>query len=472
MPKEMMTAVIGCGHSLILAHTPLKLHPEDVGKKQTLEKKDTSSFGLFDTSTPNFNTYYPEVTAEDLKPKDDEFISPTFRLLSETIVHRRYNPIDFSMNGVLKSSMSKLLGQSVYTNHDAQIGNEVGSVAEVAWQDSYTTKGGLKVPAGIIGVLKIDGKSHPKIARAIMMSPPAIHSNSVTVSFAWEKSHPKMSDEEFMSKIGTFGEDKQLVRRIVTEIGAYHETSLVAHGADPWAQVTDGNGKIINPEYAVSQNSAKGGSQVYFYSYKTDLLSLSAEEDEIKNLETQSDTNMLKELQQFLGLDDATTFEQCMAKLQENKAAFADSQTAVTNLTAQVNTLNEELTTLKGQTPVETPEHKIGKAHLVALKAETVANHKKVYGDANAFMLDIINNATEPSVIEGFNKQFTDALEAKFPLTCKDCNGHNVSRASASEEGSGGSSEGQGNPVKKTRQQVEAEFSKANIDVTHLHGQK
>src|SRR6478609_1994501 len=65
---------------------------------------DIISNGLFDTAAPNFAAYYPNVTEEDLKPKDADFAYPVFRALSEVIVHKRFNPVDFSMNGVLKKS--------------------------------------------------------------------------------------------------------------------------------------------------------------------------------------------------------------------------------------------------------------------------------------------------------------------------------------------------------------------------------
>ena len=145
-------------------------------------------FGLFEVATPNFHTYYPDITEEDLKPKDSEFIAPLFRALSAVTVNKRWNPVDFAKNGVLKASMSKLVGQTIFANHEAVVGNEIGAVADVAWQESYTTDSGVVVPAGINAVFKIDGKAHPNIARKLRMTPPAIHSNSVTVQFLWEQS--------------------------------------------------------------------------------------------------------------------------------------------------------------------------------------------------------------------------------------------------------------------------------------------
>jgi len=66
-----------------------------------------------------------------------------------------------------------------------------------------------------------------------MMSPPSIHSNSVTVKFGWEPSHKFETDSEFFDKLGTYTKKGELIRIVVNLIKSYHETSLVSHGADP-----------------------------------------------------------------------------------------------------------------------------------------------------------------------------------------------------------------------------------------------
>ena len=92
---------------------------------------------------------------------------------------------------VLKKSMQMLIGQTINIDHEIAVGNAIGAVSEVFWQPAYKTKSGIEVPAGINAVLKIDGKSNPRIARGVMMDPPSIHSNSVTVRFKWEPSDRK-----------------------------------------------------------------------------------------------------------------------------------------------------------------------------------------------------------------------------------------------------------------------------------------
>ena len=213
---------------------------------------DLDKFGLFETSSPNYNNFYPDVKEEDLKPKDGDYIYPTYRALSQVIVRPR-TPVDFSAGNVLKDAMNLLVGQAVYPNHEMIAGDELGVVYGVNWSNSKEVKLSngetVKIPAGINAILKIDGKSNPRIARSINMNPPAMHSVSVTVEFEWKKSH-ELGDEEFYQKLGTYDEKGQLIRRVVTKINKFYEISLVPHGADPFAKKVDENGNIVLPQFA------------------------------------------------------------------------------------------------------------------------------------------------------------------------------------------------------------------------------
>lgn len=59
-----------------------------------------------------------------------------------------------------------------------------------------------------------------------------------------------MEDGEFYQKLGTYDSKGEMVRRIVTEVVRYLETSLVSHGADSFAQKIGSDGKIVNPTFA------------------------------------------------------------------------------------------------------------------------------------------------------------------------------------------------------------------------------
>lgn len=481
MPFDKIT--LRSGSSLILPDHPDKLSLDNVAKKQALEKKDIESFGLFDTATPNFHTYYPEVTAEDLKPKKEDYIFPIFRAISETVVHRRWNPIDFSQEGVLKAGMNKLVGQTVFPNHEAMVGNELGVVTKVSWAQGYETQNGILVPAGINAEFKIDGKAHPNIIRGIVSDPPSIHSNSVTVSFEWEQSH-KMDPNEFRSKVGQFGEDGKLIRRIVTNIVAFHETSLVAHGADPFAQlITDG--KIVNPEYAaaVAKLSEKVGTQVYFFDYKTDTTTL-AETEPPKPVteDITKNQNQMKELLislgTFLGIENLTE-EAAKAKLAELKTPLSglapklsDADQAKLNGYDQLLTdktkLEGEVTSLKGQVADAT----FGKQALAALRDDVTRMYKVLFaGKEDSTMLNSIASSGSEMLL-GLQKQYQTEMDEKYPGKCNDCGSVHISRnSSIIEPPKPGAPPAGGKKVALSNAEVEKAFSTTVTNATSIHGE-
>lgn len=433
--------------SLIIGNHPDLVSPENIVKRLSDNKTDLESFGFFDSNNSNFNNYYPDVKPEDFVVKDSDLIKPIFRMLSEVIVNKKSNPVDFSKNGVLKSSMSKLLGQSVYPNHDASVGNEVGSVAKVFWQESYTTNSGVKVPAGINAELAIDAKSNPKLARAINMTPPAVHSNSVTVGFQWEPSHSFKSEDDFWRNLGAIGPDKNLIRRIATNILLYNETSLVRHGADPFAQKIGDAGKIINPEYAKSVYSLayeeKEKPKHFYFSYKEDLINL--EETEFKQFEETIPTipnnkSKVKMREILLAMamtvalsfkdpnaDEATLqaeFEAHIKSLKLQADAQPNNDALLRAEKDKVTALTSEVTTLKAGTTLQT----VGETALKALRDDT----KRVYGiikkdKQDATVLTTLENADFAS-LTAFNKDYTEQLEAAFPLECSSCHSTTVSR--------------------------------------------
>ena len=191
--EHLDSMVIGQGHTIMVGYIPeavgAQAFSENYYKWKTPTPDTIAQFGFWGGDI-DYNTYYPNLDKSELTPKDEEFIEPMFRLLSETIVSKNWNPTDFGQNGVLKASMKLLLGQTVNCDHETNIGNAIGAVSQVMWQESYKD-GSFTIPAGINGILKIDGKANPRIARGILMEPPSIHSNSVTVQFKWDKSHPE-----------------------------------------------------------------------------------------------------------------------------------------------------------------------------------------------------------------------------------------------------------------------------------------
>jgi hypothetical protein len=455
MPKEKYfdKVVLGFGHGLIIGHRPTNLPLELVDNTMESKSKtgmDIAMFGLFESASPNFHTYYPNVTASDLKPKDSDFVKPVFRLLSEVIVHKNTNPIDFSMNGVLKASMNKLLGQTLYANHEAVVGNELGAVSKVIWQDSYKTSTGLIIPAGINGELSIDAKSHPNIARGIMAEPPSIHSNSVTVSFTWEKSHPAMELNEFRGKLGTYGSDGQLIRRIVTDIPNYHETSLVAHGADPFAQKIGKNGEINNPEYADSiySLSAQGKEKPtrYFFSYKDDVASLSSEHStppNLNNINNPKMKNLIAKLtashnkpeaeitEEFIS-DLLTAGETSKSQVTKLEGDLLTTKEEVTRLTGEITTKETSITNLTSEKDALTTELSKYKPVAEKVLSDLRLEVKRVYGiikgdKADDAKLALIDKADSEQLTIDL-REYNEELEKSYPASCQDCGSTSISR--------------------------------------------
>jgi len=444
------TITLNSGHALILGNKPEKLSMDQIAEKLSIEKQDTVNLGLFDTAAPNYSTYYPEVTADDLNPKDGDFIYPVFRLLSETILSKHGRPIDFSKKGVLKKSMNMLVGQTINIDHETALGNAIGAVKEVKWQNSYSTADGKVIPGGINGLMKIDGKSNPRIARGIMMDPPSIHSNSVSVRFKWEKSHSFENDDEFFNKLGEKGADGELIRVVVSDILQYTETSLVGHGADPFAQKVDQSGQIVNPEYAVRNMtfSADNGKDHLNFDYKTLGLSLSEDTTIPKNINIKDTNNKTDSMDFKEFLKGFTNFDLGEDVTEENFAGliqtkFQEQLDLVTNLTTENSNLktsladkDAEVVRLNGTIESNKLMTELGVTALSNVRSEAERFYKliKKEGDQKQSILDNITNA-DFTLASSLLEEYKSEAEKLFPDTCQDCNSTNVSKASAFKSG-------------------------------------
>ncbi len=450
----MDSMTIGNGHTILAGYIPHSVGVQTFIQNYYEWKKPNpesiSQFGLFGGDI-DYNTYYPNIDPAELKPKDEEFIEPVFRLLSETIVSKNWNPTDFGQNGVLKASMSLLLGQTVNCDHETNIGNAIGSVSKVMWQEGYKD-GKFSIPAGINGVLKIDGKANPRIARGILMEPPSIHSNSVTVQFKWDKSHPNMEDNEFYQKLGTYDSKGNMVRRVVTEVVRYLETSLVSHGADSFAQKIGDDGKIINPTFAQRswasyEEYRDDKSKNFYFSDFKDLNNTQEsfiDNPEIDNQENKQSMNEFELFIQSLVAANIIAFGEGQEANQENALALLKDlvssrnnlQTQVTNLTTEKNSLTEQITNKEAEIANLKEMATVGKNHIASLRENAVATYKKLMGDqADETIVTMLNaETTGLATLISLTKDYQDRLEEKFPLTCSKCGSHDVSRASSLQD--------------------------------------
>ena len=192
----------------------------------------------------------------DPQPKDSDYIYPLFRALDAGLIEGYW--IDFSDQAVLKAAVPLLEGQTIYTMHgkrsgpwgmrEIDINDWIGSINQSIWDDKGDKAGGVP---GINTELKVDWTIDPKLARGLLMKPPAVHAVSVTPVFSWEPSHQDLIDQgRFFQLLGETVDD-QIVRLVVTEIHKFCELSFVPEGANPGS-----NGGPIEPDQTDEELSA------------------------------------------------------------------------------------------------------------------------------------------------------------------------------------------------------------------------
>jgi hypothetical protein len=433
------------GHSLIMGHVT------DLANFES-NPTDIASLGLFNTSAPNHVGYSPGVSSEDFTPQEADFIYPVFRMLSAGLVWNYGTPIDFSKGNTLRNSMGLLKNQVVYPNHEMLIENALGVVTDPFWEEGYKS-GNVAVPAGINSKLKIDAKANPRIARALLSDPPLIHSSSVSVTFSWEKSHKKMTDDDFYKNLGTFDSDGKLVAKQVNNITRYYELSLVPHGADPFAKQVK-EGKVVNP-HMTTRNS----SSLFFWIDYTKDVQVNQFSDNHINYNDMSKTHELlmaillakglptdlletpiEDQAQLQGLLDQafpapeptpenfqSIIEQRPDLTLEALQALENNQVQETDATelAQFRALGSiaEVTQLQG----------LGKNYVTNLRELALRNYKLTLGkdgQVNPAIETLIAEASE-AVLKALNEGYETQLEATAPLSCDDCGSLKVSRKSS-----------------------------------------
>lgn len=469
------TVNLRSGHSLIFNHVPQLMEKAELlekviaGERKKMTEESVASLGLF--SSPSFGTYYPDVKAEDLKPSLEEFINPTFRILSEVVVHKSWNPIDFSMNSALKKSVPLVVNQSVKTDHEGGVHTTIGAVKSAMWEESYKADG-VDIPAGINAVLSIDGKSNPRLARLILSDPPGIHSGSTTVSFLWDKSHASMKEDEFWNKLGTYDKDGQMIRRVVNKVVHYREYSLVDHGADPFAQIVNKDGKIINPKYAATNLSDLRKKQTIFYYDMGESFISNSEDRTIPDDLNDNDENnnsSMKEILMALSAALAVPFQE--TDTVENNQLVA----ALTKLKQDKEAAEAQVTELKANAPDATKLEKLTKleeaetARLNAKRAGVTELLNKLFdGKADTALLNLVNNTNEEG-LAALHTQYETQLNQKYPLQCTSCKSTKVSRATAKMEGTDEGGNGNEGQQSLSTAEILAKISKGKSSTILIH---
>jgi len=452
LPK-ILELTFRSGHSLIVGHKPSAICAEGLCENllTVTDKDKMASFGLFGGSADP-NKFYPDLRPEDWTPKDADFIEPVFRGISETFVVHWGVPISFKKPGVLKASLKLLKGITVNTNHDTETENAVGAVSNTVWQEAYKANG-VQVPAGINMVMKIDAKSNPRLARGIQMDPPSIHSNSVTVRFSHEQSHTDMGADDFWNQVGQYDKKGNLIHVVVNKVIAYKETSLVSHGADPFAQKVDADGIINDPRYASTVYSFTEDNTNQFLITNTidmDFLEFIAKlgltEEAIPNEEAlvahfkamsenqipedtdigalqagTSDITALREVSEDITPESLTALVE--NQMPEDGALITEAQTAI-------------LTSVKeaGDVPTLISNAAAGIAAIALVRSNAVAQYKLAQKDgASDQIIETINKA-DMKTAKAFEAQYAAEFETQNPLHCGDCQSENVSRGVANND--------------------------------------
>lgn len=495
-PRFLDEMTMGAGHSILLSHISNSVNLNSLNetfyKACNKDRKSISSYGLFGSGL-DYNTYYPDVTPEEFNPNESDFIEPVFRMLSNCIVSKNYTPTEFSEE-VLKASMNLLVGQTVNCDHETSVGNAIGVVKEVFWQDSYRDESGVIVPGGINAKLKIDSKANPRIARGINMDPPSIHSNSVTVQFEWKPSHNFENPWEFWEKLGTYDEKGEMIRRIVTKIISFKETSLVSHGADPYAQKIENN-RIVNPGYAdavynsFSEDAQRiikekiSHSRAFYMDFK-DSNNESLMYNTSKNINRGTDSNqeqsnthqqnlnkknMNELLAQLFGegmltLAEGTSpsSELVLSEIKRIVSENVSLSEVKSTLESTINSLKEEVSSLKEKVKSSERFSSIGENHFNDVKSSTLASYRKLMGEGkeDANIVTLIESVDNIDTLISLKDSYENQLKEKFPLHCNHCGSKDISRASSlnSED-----SNGETKPEDKTINSVISEIARKKL---------
>lgn len=444
-------------------------------RKDFYRAQDWLSFGW----SGNDPKFYGE-PHKDVAPKAEDFVEVPFRLISATIVGGgTWKATDFSNVAVLKKSTKMLDGKTIYKDHETDTDNWVGIVNGVKWTEAFSSNG-TPVPAGIDGILAIDKITNPKVARGALMG--TIYSNSVTVEFDWEMSHQFENEWDFLSRIGTLGTDGKMIRRVVTAIHNYHETSLVWLGADPFAKAydTDNNLKNIDvgsvykfckatPEETAPTDDVKKDyqtSRVFSVGlgFDKDLIPISKMSKNELDLPPQNKKDMKNFLAAFISVfgaqlnlkmedvKDMKEADELVPHLQKivipegadpavtaQFSAVRDlALAAVKKETPEATTVDlaeftkthtfiktEELNTLteanKGIAEL-TKEANIGKTYLSAKRTEAIRLYKVAVGEdkVSADVIAMFEKA-EDAAVEGLLKQYAKDATMKFSGKCGKC---------------------------------------------------
>lgn len=345
-----------------------------------------------------------------LQPKDADYVRIPVRALSATAVQG--DTINFGHNNgqPLKDAVAMFDGLTILKDHMFSVDNWVGHTEKPVWDDSTPD-----IPAGVNLMLVVDTKADPKTARGLISGD--LNSVSVTVSFEWEKSHPKMSDMDFYFHMGEVVDGKR-VQALVTKITRLYEISVVWQGADKYAKKVNDDGTIDVPGTSNSESGIQGG--VVDPKKLAELLGL--------KLENPTEQTITEALQA-----QGQTLATAQAELTAAKTKATEAETKVTQLTTDLTAKTTEVETLTNKVKELEPKATLGDTFVSEQRAEALKLYNLVEGDkATDAMRQLIKDASL-DVAKSFINSYKERAEQVAPLKCTKCGGE-VSRKSSQSQ--------------------------------------
>jgi hypothetical protein len=410
-----------------------------------------------------------------LVPVQEDFFLFPFRQLSATTVGGgSYKATDFSRDGVLKRSTSKLNGKPAYLNHNQSVGQEVGVIGECEYVASYKHNG-IVIPAGVEGPFMIDSKLNPDLVRKMSSPISPIQCCSVSVIFEWEASHEFEREGDFYWHLGEIIDD-EMVRRVAVDIVDYAESSLVWLGADPYARMLDDKGKVVSIDRSAAftknkfsdepDNRKYESSARYFVFDCLDqekFLHLSTSSEKFsKNPKPEKEIPMKEEVIIFFAAMFGTTPEKLKSgeftkadaekftvkptaefakmKSEDDFKKVSDELTLLKTEKANLETEKNNLTTEKANLATEKaklePLSKVGSSVLANAKAEA----KRLYGifskgKEDAAIVAELENEADLDKLDSKIKMFGGHSVTEYGATCSECGSTKVNFRQSKQEG-------------------------------------
>ena len=347
--------------------------------------------------------------ADGVDPAENDFIFATFRALSATVLADR--PIDFTDEKMLKASVSKLNGQTVFKDHNTSVNNWVGRVESSHWDD--TTAG---FPSGINAILKLDTVKDPMTVRGVHQG--AIHSASGTVSFEWKPSHPALMETgTFFDHLGEEIEG-ETVRILVTKIDKFWEISLVWQGADEFAKQIGEDGRPVQQSQHLQTIAAQA----------------SIPEKIIKNNEELAMHPLNKLLKEIFGLDvTENNFTEILNQYFETKSKvlLQKIQQEAASLQSQIEQGQHRVTELESKMRDLEPQATLGRQYLEDERKESIRLYRLAKGDAVSEAILKTLEKADLDIAQAFKQEFQKEVETKYPNRCAKCGGTDIRRQSS-----------------------------------------